>query len=118
MAISPILFATYLDYLLKRAELCDYDNRAYADDLASFIDTIEEAENLIKKLESLEPYLSLNKEKCGIILKGKIEEVTEIRGIKVVSEYKYLGIHLSKSKSEVITRAANAIKLHAKIIIG
>jgi len=67
MAISPILFITYLDELLKSQGLCSFKILGYADDLAFIAKDKTESCSIINKLRRLNEFLELNEKKCGIL---------------------------------------------------
>jgi hypothetical protein len=64
---SPMLFAIYMDYLLKKENLLYLEILAYADDLVFITNSTGELNHIIQKFESLFKFLQLNKRKCGIL---------------------------------------------------
>jgi len=103
MTSSPILFAVYLDELLKTAGLLEYNIMAYADDLVIILENKLTLLAVIEKLESFKSLLQLNKKKSGIMLTGKAEvKEREIAGIPVISTYCYLGVQVSASTKSTI----------------
>jgi hypothetical protein len=63
LASSPVLFARYMDHLLKRDGLMQYKINAYADDLVFTVNTPREASEVIKKLERFHSHLRMNKKR-------------------------------------------------------
>jgi len=62
---------------------------------------------VISKLERLEPWDSLNKLKFGILMIGKhlTADQENVRGIPIVTSYKYLGVDLVVETKMTITKA-------------
>jgi hypothetical protein len=91
LACSPVLFATYLDYLLKKSGLLKYKIYAYADDIVFCLDSLADLHDAIDKLEGLVPDLVLNKSKSAIIPTNRrfIKDINELRGFPVVDSDKF-----------------------------
>ncbi|KAM3128064.1 hypothetical protein pb186bvf_019827 [Paramecium bursaria] len=98
--ISPQLFNIYLDEFLREfSEECpvSYEKLAFADDLV-FITKSSNVSLLLKYLEvlSVKWELMINKAKSGVmpLHKRKITS-TQLRGIPIQMEYRYLGITIN-----------------------
>ena len=63
LACSSVTFATYLDYMLAISGLLSHDTKAYADDLVIIAYTIEELDSILEKLDTLNPFLQISKDK-------------------------------------------------------
>ncbi|KAM3130714.1 hypothetical protein pb186bvf_017128 [Paramecium bursaria] len=98
--ISPQLFNIYLDEFLREfSEECpvSYEKLAFADDLV-FITKSSNVNLLLKYLEvmSVKWELGINKAKSGVMpLHKKKITSTQLRGIPIVKEYRYLGITIN-----------------------
>ena len=64
--------------------------------------------NILEKWSNLNG-IKLNKNKIGIIIIKGIEEVTEIKGYPVITEYKYLGIMID-NKLRITKHIGNIVK--------
>jgi Reverse transcriptase (RNA-dependent DNA polymerase) len=95
---SPLLFNLCMDKILTQLEEeIDEDQiGAFADDLITSLEMWDKnkIEAIIKKVTSAaKPYgLEINLKKCGIIRVNRRYKDQEIKGVKLVKEYKYLGI--------------------------
>lgn len=105
-AIFPALFNIYLDPLLitltetLRIDTCDVF--AYADNLMILMTSRSKIREVIEAIEkySAESGLQLNKKKSGIVEfttrhSKRFLTQEDIRGIPILSEYKYLGLYLT-----------------------
>ena len=85
------------------------------DDVVFIVDSERKLADIITKLERLQPFLNLNKSKCGVIATraGDLGG-TEFLGIPIVEHYKYLGCLVSPSTTSVLKHALALIdgKLH------
>jgi hypothetical protein len=86
LACSPILSATFLDELLKRAGLTHFRLYAYADDLVFCLDTLQDLYDVIGKLEGLAPNLMINKTKSAIMPTNKrnVWNPDQLKGFPIV----------------------------------
>jgi hypothetical protein len=90
----------YLDHLLKKAHLLDHELLAYADEVVIRNRSREELERVIARLESLQPFLTVNKTKCGIFRAGgnnRDGKLVSVAGIPIVESYRYLSIVVRSS---------------------
>ena len=132
--LAPFLFIIVLDYALKEAfKLADTEcgiiieprkshrhpeikikDLAYADDIALLNKSLRLAENLLHCVEksAMQVGLHLNASKTEIVTSNINEnyEVKSSRGqsLKTVTDFKYLGAHISNSSSDFNSRKALA----------
>lgn len=85
---------------------------AYADDLVFFAKDLSEVKTILEKIESMSPYLEINKQKCGIMEIGdsKLNYTSSYLDLPVVFEYKYLGAWISPRTAEVVKKAFDSVK--------
>jgi hypothetical protein len=95
---------------------------AFADDLLLIFNDVKEAEDLIKAAESLSGKgLKLNKKKSCILSdqkEVKLLKLTEIAGIEIKSEIKYLGFKFALRKDAFIQNAKNDATKCLSVIKG
>jgi hypothetical protein len=115
--LSPLLFNLYLEEALKTKELlwqAASSNRllAYADDLVLQGKDLEEIEQLVDELESLDKdwNLTVNHSKSEVLAVNEADTKI-IRGIKQVNIIRYLGVSIVKDdKATVSSNKAAAFK--------
>ncbi len=67
MATSPLLFALYLDSLLKKFKLHNRNIVAYADDIVFVAHSWSELRSIMSALKQMSSLLNFNKRKSGLL---------------------------------------------------
>lgn len=99
MMTSPMLFNVFMESLLERLTSDKTRVLAYADDIAI---ACEDLDSLMKAHEIMEEWcevndMKINKIKSGILDLDRKGVLEDLKGIKKVKQYKYLGFDVSKA---------------------
>ena len=125
MAVNAIIYGLQCSDLGFRNEYVYVPALFFADDGVIFGNSVREIEKMMDMIErkTAEIGMSVNKNKCNVLVFNKKLDVGSIKGINVVKDVKYLGVKLSsgrdvfrKHREDVKTRARKMSNMTYSVI--